>query len=169
MSTQQPKPKMVGEPLHEVCKINVDTPRLIYQQKNGIDVWLQWYGESEHFDLSGKQFLFPVNVLVEEFSLEPESFAVIMVGPAKNWPTTNPTILAAIIERCDGENVTVVYAICPLRRLGVYDGNSKEIPATAMIPLTILLADDGCGLITPKPFFDDNVRLTAIRKFERDL
>jgi hypothetical protein len=158
----QVKPK--GIPLHKVCKEEVEKPTLIRKSENGVEVWLQWFGKSNHFDLSEKQFLFPVSSNAGNFFFQPESFEIIMVGPVKNWP--NKEVVSQLAEQCGGENVNIVYFISP--KFGQDDGNGGTIPVAGILSLEIQLADDNCGIIEPKEFFDDSVRLEAIRKFQEN-
>ncbi|MFA5933786.1 MAG: hypothetical protein WC795_00995 [Candidatus Paceibacterota bacterium] len=152
-----------GQPVHEVCKENVKMPRLFRKTEDGI-VFLQWFGESDRFDLSGMQFNFPLNIKAETFFLKPERFEVIMIGPIKNWPNT-PEVLAHMFQQLGGEDVMVIYCICS--EIGIDGGNSQSVPAAGMFPVNIMLADDNCGLIKPKEFFDDSVRIKAIEKFQK--
>lgn len=154
------KPK--GAPLHQVCKENVERPTLVRKNKNDSDVWLQWFGESNLFDLSGNQFYFPINSDAGNFFYQPESFEVIMVGSVKNWP--NKEVLKDLIEQCGGEDAIIVYFISS--KFGVDDGNGQTIPDAGILPLTIKLLDNNCGVINPQEFFDDSVRIEAIKTFQ---
>ncbi|PCI20319.1 hypothetical protein COB64_02230 [Candidatus Wolfebacteria bacterium] len=148
-----------GQPLHKVCSENVEIPTLI-QDNNNTEVSLQWFGGSEYFDLSGMQFSFPLNTNLEAFYFHPEKFEIIMIGPVKNWP--NPEAIPGLIEDLGGEDVIIIYFISS--EIGVDDGNGQIIPAAGILPLTILLADENCGIIKPVEFFNDMVRKEAIKK-----
>ncbi|HRH31249.1 MAG TPA: hypothetical protein PK950_01130 [Candidatus Paceibacterota bacterium] len=160
MNNETSTTKQKAEPLHEVCITNVDKPTLVARSKSGVDVWLQWFGKSERFDLSDKQFLFPVDVPAVTFFGRPEEFEVIMVGPVKNWPNKD-AINELIVEY--GADTIVVYLISSA--FGVDGGNGQAVPASCLIPLKIKLADDNCGIIDPVDFYDDNVRIKAIERF----
>lgn len=154
------KPK--GNPLHEVCKTNVEKPTLVHLNKNDYRVWLQWHGQSELFDLFDKQFLFPVSNDTANFFEQPESFEVIMVGPIKNWPNKN--VVGNLVAQCGGEDVIIIYFISSKFSIDGGNSYSGQIPAAGILPITTL-ADMNCGFITPKEFFDDTVRTEAIKRF----
>lgn len=156
----QTKPE--ESPLHEICEKNVEKPALIRKTQNGVEIWLQWFGESSSFDLSNKQFLFPVSSDAGNFFFQPESFEVIMVGPVKNWP--NKKVVNQLAEQCGGEDVNIIYFISS--KIGVDDGNDGSIPAAGILPLKVKLVDNNCGIIGPQEFFDDSVRTEAIKKFQ---
>ncbi len=165
METAEPKTKPIGQPAFEVCKENVVKPTLIRESKNGVGIWLQWFGESESFDLSGKQFRFPMNTNPDNFSWQPENFEVIMVGPVKEWPSGDPAVVDYMIEQCGGPDVIIIYFISS--KFGVDDGNGGLMPAAGVLLLSIQLLDDNCGIITPQVFSDDNVRVEAIKQFQK--
>lgn len=158
MNTKKP----VGTPLHEICAQNVTKPTLLL--KNDNKVWLQWFGESDSFDLSEKQFHFPLGSSAGNFFNQPESFEVIMIDLVKNWP--NKETLEHMINICGGGDTLIIYFISP--SFGIDGGNGETVPAAGVLPLTIKLADDNCGIIYPKQFFDDSVRTVAIEKFQKE-
>jgi len=146
------------------CEINVEKPTLIRKDQNGIQVWLQWFGEAREENLSHKQFLFPINANIQDFFFQPESFEIIMVGPVKNWPEKK--IVNYLAEKLGGENKIIIYFISS--KFGVDDGNGGTIPVAGVLPLNITLIDPNYGIINPKEFFEDSVRLEAIRKFQEN-
>src|SRR3989344_3946204 len=152
-----------GQPLHQICKENVGKPTLLRRKENdGVEVSLQWFGESESFDLSGMQFHFPINTEIATLFFKPENFEVIMIGPIKNWP--NKEAIPHLVEQVGGEDVIIIYFISS--EIGVDGGNGQTVPAAGILPLRIMLADDNCGIIKPKEFFDDAVRTNAIKQFQ---
>jgi len=153
------KPK--GVPLHETCKEIVQKPTLMLKRGEHPEVWLQWFGESDRFDVSDYQFLFPVNTSYEGFFYQPENFEIIMIGPVKNWPYD--TSLGDLVKQYGGENEIIIY--CISSKFGVDDGKGQTIPAGGVLPLNIKLFDENCGIINPQEFFDDSVRLKVVAKF----
>lgn len=156
--------KPVGQPLHDICKENVQKPTLIYEDKDGYKIWLEWYGESDNFDLTGKQFRFPIRTDPGNFFYQPENFEVIMIGPVKNWPSEDQDVVRHMIEQCGGEDALIIYFISS--KFGVDDGNGGIIPAAGVLPLNVKLTDGNCRLINPKEFMDDSVRIEAINRFQ---
>ncbi|MDE2030901.1 MAG: hypothetical protein KGI58_01415 [Patescibacteria group bacterium] len=156
--------KPVSEPVHQTCKEIVKKPTLFREKKHGNEVWLQWYGESKNFDLTGKQFHFPINADPGNFFYQPENFEIIMIGPVKKWPNKDINIVNYMIEQCGGEETIIIYFISS--KFGADDGNGGIIPTAGVLPLDIKLVDDNLGIINPKEFFDDSVRIEAIKKFQ---
>lgn len=146
------------------CEENVQKPTLIRKDQNGIQVWLQWFGEAKEVDLTGKQFLFPIDTKIDQFFFQPESFEIIMIGPVKNWPEKE--YIDYLAQKIGGENQIIFYFISS--KFGVDDGAGRTIPAAFVLPNTITLLDQNYGVIEPKEFFDDSIRLEAIRKIQSD-
>lgn len=154
-----------GQPLHKTCPNLVEKPTLLVEEKgNEKSLILQWFGESKEVDVSMFQFDFPINMDVGELFYQPESFETILVGQVKDWP--NKEIISNLVEQLGSEDKWIIYAISS--KFGVSDGNGGTIPASLLIPMDIMLADENCGVIYPQKFFDDSVRTNAIKKFQED-
>jgi len=157
--------KVKVTPEHGVCRINVAIPTLLVEPfrpgDERLEVFVQWFGESECADLEGMQFRFPVPCPphATQWMGHPELFKVIMIGQVKDWPNKEGVnaVAATIKGSIDSWILFVVSSHFTMEH------DSGDGPVCFMVPMTITLADGSCGIIQPKKFCDMSILNDARR------
>ncbi len=153
-------------PEHKVCELNVEVPTIIvepFNERGELEIFVQWFAEFSAMDFLKQkfgdavvekfhrmQFRFPVPLSLDSMYWmgHPERFKVILLGQVQDWPNK-----AAIPEmgKCDSWILWVTSS-----HYGE-ETQSGDGPACFVIPLKVVLADQLCGIITPKKYCDTTV------------
>ena len=153
-------------PQHKVCSSITLVPKIVIESLNGeslgLEVWLQWFGESDIVDLEGMQFRFPIPLSVNNvlWMNHPDLFEVVFVGPVKEWPKKEA--MAAVANTVtNGDLGAYVFWFVSSHYTQKYP--SGVGPASIMVPMNTLLADS-FGIIMPKSYTDLGVLERAVSR-----
>lgn len=156
------------KPAFKVCENNVEVPTILvepFKPGEKFQVWVQWFGKSERSDLRGMQFRFPVPIGVDALHWcgLPDRFKVILFGPIRKFPHPHYANKFAREYFSGDPDGRVLYVINPHK--AVDDGNGGKIPVAFMVPMTIELADNEVGIISPIDYYDPKVLQDTIDEF----
>jgi hypothetical protein len=154
-------------PQHRVCSRNVEVPTILVEPFNPeeggeLEIFVQWFGESESVNLDGMQFRFPVPSSPDSICWmnHPEIFKVIMFGQVKDWPKKEVVqTVADTVAKGDLE-AWIIWLTSSHYSTRTPSGVG---PACFIIPMTVVLGDS-FGIIKPKSYCDMSVLEEEIRK-----
>ena len=143
------------KPQHKTCDHNVEVPTILVEPlKAGgkPEVFVQWFGEALGVDLGDIQFRFPVPMLPDalQWMGHPELFYVVLLGQVKDWPRQDVIQSVADSDTKGHADARIIWLASSHCRTG-------SQPVSFVMPMTIMLADGICGIITPRKYCDLSV------------
>lgn len=156
-------------PQHKVCQKNVEVPTILVEPFNpdgDPEVFVQWFGEAQGIDLGGIQFRFPVPVSTNALRWmgHPELFKVILFGQVKDWPKKEA--IRAIVDLVAKGSLNAWILWVTSYHYGTQHSDGPG-PACFVVPMTVMLADGVCGVVTPRKYCDTSILDHKNEKFRQ--
>lgn len=148
--------KEIVELPDRMCDPLVEVPTIVVEplHKDGKpEVFVQWFGEANGVEIPGVQFRFPVPIGPDDkrWMHKPQSFNVVMLSKAVNWPSEREKERRGMIQFVDGDpNAILLWLTSSL--YGIMGS-----PANIVIAMTTWLTYSAHGVITPKHYLDYDV------------
>ncbi len=153
-------------PEHKVCESRVEVPTIIvepFHEGGEPEVFVQWFADFSEIDFLQQefgnslvekfekmQFRFPVPMLPndEHWMGHPERFKIVLFGQVQDWPNK------AVVSQMGKHDAWILWVTSSHYGTETPSGDG---PACFIIPLHVMLADQICGIITPKKYCDTTV------------
>lgn len=156
-------------PAQEPCARQVTVPTIFTETQgppSGIDefVSVQWFGIAQGVELD-LQFRFPLPLSWDRHGWMGEftDYEVVFLGQVRDWPAKTSVAMEIARQSTDGDmDAWLMWVVSSVNL-------ANEGPASFVLPMPTLLADSGCGIITPRRYYDLSVLTRAEEAVECEL
>ena len=151
------------KPQHEVCEKEVFSPTLFIESgEKGKTVVVQWIGEYTNRNIFSYQFKWPVllDFESEEWGGHPESFRVVFLGKAEEYPEKN--VRKQITNNSEETDKWVIQLVSSKVKCEYPTGPGPK----SFIINIVLLGDPNVGIIQPQQHYNPQILGEEMERFE---